>query len=316
MSRLSFSVSKGESGLRVDKFLMNRGLSPSRVSIQKWIQDGCVFVNGLRTKSAHRLKMGDLLELEKPELTITSNETLEPWNHPLDIIHEDADLLAVSKPAGMVTHPGAGNRAQTLVNALIAIRPEIAGVGHSLRPGIVHRLDRETSGLLLIAKNESAYHLLTGLFKQRRMEKHYRALTFGKWPTQSGRIDLALGRDPSDRKKISIRARKSRSAITLYRVIKQGSNGALLDVQILTGRTHQIRVHLSSEHHPIVGDTKYGGANWNRIPDAGLRAKLKQTSFFGLHSFSLRFIHPTTHAEILLECPLPDSWNEALQILA
>lgn len=295
--------------------MMGRGLSPSRVTIQKWIQDGRVFVNGRTTKPAHRLKNGDVLELEKPELPMISSEKLESWNYPLEIIYEDTSLLAISKPAGMVTHPGAGNRTQTLVNALIVLRPEIAGIGHPLRPGIVHRLDRETSGILLIAKTEMAYHLLTGLFKQRSMEKHYRALTFGNWSTQSGRIDRALGRDPSNRQKISVHARRSRTAITLYNVLKQGGCGALLDVQILTGRTHQIRVHLSSEHHPIIGDTKYGGSNWNRIPNANLRAKLKQISFFGLHSFSLRFVHPITLSELLLECPLPDTWNDAFNLL-
>lgn len=314
MKRGSYSVSEADSGKRVDVFLMARELAASRTAIQKWIEDGRVLLNGAPTKSSHKLKRGDLLDVDEPPKSAPDN-SLEPWIQPIDILYEDDILLAVRKPPGMITHPGAGNRSKTLVNALIVLRPEIAGVGHPLRPGIVHRLDRETSGLLLVAKTDRAYHAITTMFKLRQIEKHYRALTFGVWPQTAGRIDKPLGRDPGDRKRISTRARKSRTAVTLYRVLKQGGSGALLDVHILTGRTHQIRVHLSSENHPIVGDSKYGGGNWVRITDPQLRAHLKQAGFFGLHAYSLSFSHPASNAQITLECPLPDSWTDALKIL-
>src|SRR5262249_16753101 len=153
-----------------------------------------------------------------------------PWKFPLEILYEDEHLIAVLKPAGIVTHPGAGNRNKTIANAMIALRPEISNVGHPLRPGIVHRLDKETSGVLLLAQTQAAYHELTAMFKKRTIEKHYRALAFGKFDHKRGRIDRALGRDPRNRKKISVRAKHSRSAVTNYAVLKQFDFAALLDV--------------------------------------------------------------------------------------
>lgn len=315
MNKTKFTASASDSGARVDVFLSRQGFSASRATIQRWIDEGRVLVKGEAVKPSHKLKTGDVVTVHVPAEMPAPESGLEPWDFPIDILYEDEHLLAVNKPAGMVTHPGAGNRDRTLAHAIIVQRPQLAAVGHVLRPGIVHRLDRETSGVLLLAKTEAAYHATTRMFKDRGIEKHYRALTFGVWARKEGRLDAPLGRDPHDRKKISIRARKSRTAVTLYRVLRQGGCGALLDVQILTGRTHQIRVHVSTENHPIVGDARYGGANWNRIPDARLRDRLRQNRFFGLHAYSLSFSHPITGAPVLIECPLPDSWNDALKIL-
>lgn len=308
MARHSLKVSAEHAGERLDRYLVRTLSLDSRAAVQKLIEAGLVLVNGQPARASYRIRVSDSIQadIERPK---PQNIELQPWMFPLEVLYEDRDLIAIVKPAGLVTHPGAGNREKTLANAIIALRPEIAGVGHPLRPGIVHRLDKETSGVLLLAKTQSSYYRLTALFKQRSIDKHYRALAYGRFDRRSGQIDRALGRDPRNRKKISVRAKRSRSAVTNYEILKQFDFAALLDVNIVTGRTHQIRVHLSSEHHPIVGDTKYGGGNWNRIQDANLRSQLKDASFFGLHAFSLSFLHPFTGKQIYIEAPLPKIWD-------
>ncbi len=304
----SFVVGSSESGIRIDRHLSERLTPHSRNTIQKWIEEGHIKVNGKVVKPGYKLKLTDRIEIHagEPEVPRT---VLEPWDYPLEILYEDDEILAINKPAHVTVHPGAGRSSHTIAHALLCIRPEMATVGHPLRPGIVHRLDKETSGVLLTAKTHSAYRTLTTLFKERSIEKRYRAMVFGKMPACAGKIEKPLGRDPQDRKKISVRARRSRPAITLYHVLKEYAFGTLLDVRILTGRTHQIRVHLSSENHPVVGDTKYSGANWARIQDASLRTKLKASAFFGLHAYSLDFEHPNTGHPLHLEAPLPELWN-------
>ena len=309
MKQRAFLVSDTEAGIRLDIFLVRHLSADSRAAVQKQIEEGNVRVNGKPARPAHRLHAGDAVSAEFQEASV-GIETLEPWPLPLEILYEDSSLLAINKPAGIVTHPGAGRRTETLANALVWMRPEIRQVGHPLRPGIVHRLDKDTSGLMIVARTDAAYHALTALFKNRAIEKHYRALAYGKFSKQEGKIDSPLGRDPGNRKKISTRARHSRMAITLYRVLSQFPFGALLDIKILTGRTHQIRVHLASENHPIVGDSIYGGGNWNRIADPELRTSLRTSGFFGLHAFSLDFPHPLTNVPLHLEAPLPANWIE------
>jgi 23S rRNA pseudouridine1911/1915/1917 synthase len=310
MTQRLLQVSFEEAGERLDRYLVRQLSIDSRASVQKMIQSGAVRVNGQPSRASYRVRPSDSVEVEITNARAESS-TLIPWNFPLDVLYEDEHYIAVNKPAGVVTHPGAGNRQQTLANAMIALRPELVDVGHPQRPGIVHRLDKETSGVILFAKTAPAYYKLTGLFKERKVEKHYRALAFGRFERKEGKVDRALGRDPQNRQKISVRAKRSRTALTEYRVLKQFDSSALLDVQILTGRTHQIRVHLASENHPIVGDTKYGGGNWSRIRDTELRAQLKNSYFFGLHAYSISFEHPFTGQLLTIEAPLPAIWNFA-----
>jgi 23S rRNA pseudouridine1911/1915/1917 synthase len=308
MNARSFVVSDEEVGTRIDRFLTKHHPNESRSAIQKWLERKLVCINQQPAKASYRLRNGDLVEVLMPEMEEPSSE-LASWNFPLEILYEDDALLAINKPPHTVVHPGAGSHERTIVQAALHHFPEIRNVGHSLRPGVVHRLDKETSGLLLLVKTQEAYLKLTRMFKERSIKKHYRAAVFGKLEKPSARIEKPLGRDPVNRKKISVRARKARAAITIYKLLQPLDFGGILDVEILTGRTHQIRVHLSSEKLPIVGDTKYGGANWNRIPDMELRNRLKQSGFFGLHAYTLEFLHPVTGKRMQLQAPLPPIWN-------
>ena len=303
-----FLIAAEDAGIRVDRFLANQFSSDSRTSIRKWLEQNLVLINGHPAKPSYKLRAGDRIEIQTiPERQL--DESLHPWDHPLEILHEDPWLIAINKPAGLIVHPGAGAKEYTVVHAALHLLPQIHNVGHPGRPGVVHRLDKETSGVLLIAKTQESYLKLTAMFKDRKIEKHYRAMVFGEMKRVQGRIEKAIGRDPVDRKKISIRATKKRPAITLYRVLQNYDFGSLLDVQILTGRTHQIRVHLSSENHPIVGDAKYGGGNWNRIANVDLRNRWKAEKFFGLHADSLDFEHPLTGEKLHIRAPLPATWD-------
>jgi 23S rRNA pseudouridine1911/1915/1917 synthase len=240
---------------------------------------------------------------------------LVPEPIPLTVIHEDRDLLVVFKPAGMVVHPGAGVRTGTLVHALLARSQTLSSIGGEDRPGIVHRLDRDTSGLLVVARNDVAHRALSREFAGRRVGKVYLALVWGSPVPSRGRIDVPLGRHPTARTRVAVRPAGGRQAVTDYRVIEFLGPLSMVEVKILTGRTHQIRVHLRHRGHPVVGDTRYGGSHFRQIRDLPLRSALEDFGHLALHATLLEFRHPSTGERMRFQAPLPADFELLLQRL-
>ncbi len=291
-------VTAEEAGIRIDRYLTSVLAGHSRSQIQRLIKDGKVTVAGRAVPANRVVRGGDAVGIEIPEPTSAAPE---PEDLDLDIVYQDSDLIVVNKPAGMVVHPAAGHAQGTLVNALLHEVDDLSGIGGELRPGIVHRLDRGTSGLMVVAKNDRAHAELARQFHDREVEKEYVALVWGV--VQAGRrIDLPIGRDPADRKKMSARARRARSAATRITAALQIPGVTLIHVAIATGRTHQIRVHLSEIGHPIVGDAVYGGLR-RRVP-GDLRPVLGLDRPF-LHAGRLVFHHPSDGRKMEFEAPLP-----------
>lgn len=286
--------------MRLDQYLVNRIPEETRSQVQNWIRSGRLRVNGTRVKTGYQVKTNDRIELNIP-----STEPGQPFpeNIPLNVIYEDSDLAVIEKPAGLVCHVGAGVRSGTLVNALL-YRMGSLDTGDPERPGIVHRLDKLTSGIMLIAKNKPAHRELSQQFKDRKVKKEYIALVYGTFPFPSGTIDLPLGRDPNDRKKISTRARRKRTAVTHYQVRENYRSVSLLNVRIETGRTHQIRVHLAQKGHPVVGDSLYGAHRNRSLPERLLEAAKELRRPF-LHSHRIEFRHPRTGEAMIFESALP-----------
>jgi 23S rRNA pseudouridine1911/1915/1917 synthase len=284
---------------RLDQYLVSRIPGETRSQIQNWIRNGYLRVNGNQVKTGYLIKLNDRVELNVPE-----SEPGQPFPEdiPLDIVYEDSDLAVINKPAGLVCHAGAGIRSGTLVNALLH-RLGPLDTGDPGRPGIVHRLDKLTSGIMLVAKNKPAHRNLSQQFKNREIKKEYIALVYGALNPPCGTIDLPLGRDPNDRKKISIRARRKRTAITHYRVRENYGSVSLLDIRIETGRTHQIRVHLAQKGHPVVGDSLYG-TNRSRSLPANLTQQAKELRRPFLHSHRIEFRHPRSGEILFFESPL------------
>ena len=274
-------------GTRLDAFLASQLADVSRATIHKAIQSGDCFVNNGIAKASYKVRAGDEIQLELPEITPLE---AAPENIPLDIVYEDDDLIVINKPAGMVVHPGAGVSSGTLANALVYHFNHLSQA-NSLRPGIVHRLDVGTSGLMVVAKTDRAHQHLAAQFEARTTEKHYTALVYGAIKTDAGRIDEPIGRDPRNRVKMAVRER-GRSAITLYRVVERFADFTLLEVEIKTGRTHQVRVHLAHLKHPIVGDATYDGGRVNMVKEGQLRKAIEKLGRPFLHAASLRFEHP------------------------
>jgi 23S rRNA pseudouridine1911/1915/1917 synthase len=310
VSHRTFSVEKESEGLRLDRYLVSLVPSLSRSQIQRLIKEGCVRLDGQGARANHAVRSGQQVSIDIPE-PIAAAPGAEPL--PLKILYQDADLLVVDKPAGMVVHPSAGHETGTLVNALLHHVGDLSGIGGERRPGIVHRLDRGTSGLMVVAKHDAAHEALARQFREREIDKEYVALVWGE--VHAGRrIDRPIGRDPSDRKKMSARARRSREAVT--RIV--GADAitpalTLARVAIHTGRTHQIRVHLSAIGHPVVGDPLYGGVR-RRVP-GDLRAVTHLDRPF-LHATRLAFLHPSDRRRMEFESPLPDDLRRVLDELS
>jgi 23S rRNA pseudouridine1911/1915/1917 synthase len=285
-------------GLRLDNFITALMPDLSRSRVQRLIKDGCVRGPGAAPRASMTVHAGQTFTVEVPE---PAAATPAAEDLPLRIIHEDPDLVVLDKPPGMVVHPAAGHDSGTLVNALLHHVKDLSGVGGELRPGIVHRLDRGTSGVMVVAKNDRAHQELSRQFHDREVEKEYVALVWGV--VHAGRrIDVPIGRDPSDRQKMSTRARRARTAVTRVTFARHLKGASLLKVAIATGRTHQIRVHLNAIGHPIVGDPVYGGVH-RRVP-GNLRAVMRLERPF-LHAARLAFTHPSDNRRVTFESPLP-----------
>jgi 23S rRNA pseudouridine1911/1915/1917 synthase len=283
----------------------------SRARLQRLIEAEDVLVNGKAAKPSYKLREHDELEVE---LTVPASTSFVPEPIPLDIVYEDETLVVVNKPAGLVVHPAAGIHSGTLANALAYHFQQLPDSGAGVRPGIVHRLDRDTSGLLVVAKTEAALEHLSDQFRDRTVFKSYAALVHGRVSTESGRIDQPLARDPSNRTRMAV-VRGGRSALSLYRVRQRFDRFTLLDVELKTGRTHQIRVHLAWLKHPVVGDETYGAGRDNTIQDAQIRARVRNLGRHFLHAEKLAFTHPQTHERMEFTSPLPAELSELLTML-
>jgi 23S rRNA pseudouridine1911/1915/1917 synthase len=299
-----FTVTPQDEGVRVDLFLAGKVTECSRAQIQRAVSDGRVFVNDRPAKAARKVKVGDAIAICIPEARPSG---IVPEAIPLTILYEDASLLVIDKPAGMVVHPAAGHADGTLVNALLHHCHDLSGIGGVLRPGIVHRLDKGTSGLMVVAKSDAVHRGLAGQFKRHEVAKTYQALVYGNPQGEGGRIAAPVGRHPRDRKKMSTRSHHGRDAVTIWRVRERFGAAAFLEVDIETGRTHQIRVHLTALGLPVVGDTLYGGAARVRdVKDVTIRARMKAMGRQALHAARLSFTHPATGEKMQFVSPLPD----------
>jgi 23S rRNA pseudouridine1911/1915/1917 synthase len=298
----TWHIQSGQAGQRLDRYLVAQLAGISRTGVQQLIAEGAVLVNGKPGKAGYLLRLNDEVQALRTAPTIQQHD-VKPQVLPLDIIYEDADLIIINKAAGMVVHPAPGHHDDTLVNALLARYPELREHEGDLRPGIVHRLDRDTSGLLIVARNTHTQAALIEQMKRHEIEKRYLALVEGVIGLDQGSIDAPIGRDPRHRQQMAITVMDSREAITHFRVLKRYSNHTLLLLELETGRTHQIRVHLKAIGHPVMGDPTYGsGRTWRGIH--------LQRQF--LHAYQLRFTHPTTGAILAFEAPLPADLQNVL----
>jgi 23S rRNA pseudouridine1911/1915/1917 synthase len=298
---------------RVDLFLAEQATFLTRSCIKRLIASQLVTVNRAPVKASLRLRGGDVVEMTLPP---PRESVLVPEPIPLDIIFEDDALIVINKPAGMVVHPAAGNYSGTLVHALLAHCPFLSGIGGVQRPGIVHRLDKDTSGLMVIVKSDAAHHHLSRQFKTRAVVKQYQALVCGRMKRDRGSIALEIGRHPTDRKKMSVHARKGRMAVSEWKLIEQFDECSLLEVGIKTGRTHQIRVHLAAVCHPIIGDRMYGGIKCiHRMANETVKNSLSRLNRPFLHACLLGFDHPLTGQRLVFNQPIPAELHALLTLL-
>jgi 23S rRNA pseudouridine1911/1915/1917 synthase len=309
-----FVVEEDEAGMRLDVFLSRRQVSLSRSQMPRIVAAGNVLLNNKQPKASSRLKPGDevLLRIPEPEAG-----GVVPEDIPLAVVYEDSFLLVIDKPPGLVVHPGAGNLRGTLVNALLFHCHDLSGIGGVLRPGIVHRLDKDTSGLMIVAKSDEIHRTLAACFEAHQVEKHYLALVYGDVRDDEGVIDLPVGRHPVERQKMSTKSRQGKRAVTRWRVRERYGMATLLDVAIETGRTHQIRVHLTALGHPVVGDKIYGSPRkFMDISDQSRRRRCQEMTRQALHAHRLAFTHPATGQQVIFESPLPQDMADLCEFLA
>lgn len=304
-------VGATDAGRRLDAYLSRRLSRHSRTSIRRWVENNRVLVLGQGRKPSYLLRPGDEIRVDPPP---PQPSGLTPEPIPLNVLHEDSCLLVVDKPAGQVVHPGAGNRSGTLANAL-AYHLEELSRQETVRPGIVHRLDKGTSGLLVVAKTEQVHDYLSGQFARREVRKRYLALVHGSMERDRGEIDVSLGRHPRSRTRISTRTRKPRPALTRYRVLSRHPGFTYLSVAPRTGRTHQIRVHLTHLGHPVVGDVTYGARRLRQLPDSIRASDMIRMGRHFLHAASLAFVHPNTGRRVRYESPLSPELEAVLALL-
>lgn len=293
-----------DAGSRLDAWLHRRLPRWSRTRLQQWIRDGHVRVDGSPASPGRRLRGGESIEVAPPA---PAPSVLEPVAMPLEVLYRDDALLVLVKPAGLVVHPGAGTHGPTLVHGLLALGVGLSGIGGEQRPGIVHRLDRDTSGVMVVACRDDAHRALSDAFRRREVEKEYRAICWGRPTPAEGRIELPIGRDPRRRTTMSTRGTRLRDARTGYRVLEALPGFSVLALRIETGRTHQIRAHLRALGHPVVGDRAYGGAGWQRLRDGGQRAAVRGFDRLALHAHGLAFRHPDDGRPLCFTAPVPEA---------
>lgn len=296
---MKWTLQAEEKGVRIDKYLSEH-TELTRSRIQLLIEQGQILLNGKNTKSNYKLTGSETITIEYEEL---SELDVEAQDIPLDIRYEDADVIVINKPRGMVVHPANGNQRDTLVNALLYHCKDLSGINGVLRPGIVHRIDKDTTGLLIVAKNDLAHIELSKQLQDKTMHRLYYALVHGTFSHDYGVIDAPIGRDEKDRQKMAVTEKNSKEARTHFRVIERFAQYTLVECRLETGRTHQIRVHMRYIEHPVAGDEKYG---YRRTMKVGGQL---------LHAHQLEFVHPRTKEKVIVEAPLPSDFEAILKQL-
>ena len=302
MNEIVMEITPEMEGERIDKCISNYLESLSRSYIQKIIKDGKAYVNDAVVKANYKVKVDDKVQFEIPDC---EEPDIPPQDIPLDILYEDKDILIVNKPKDMVVHPAPGHYEGTLVNAIMFhCKDELSGINGVLRPGIVHRIDKDTTGSIIICKNDEAHRKIAQQLKEHSITRKYRAIVYGRIMEEEGTVNAPIGRHPTDRKKMAINEKNGKPAVTHYKVLERFDKYTYIECQLETGRTHQIRVHMTSIGHPLLGDEVYGNA---KFP-----FKLEGQT---LHAMTIGFIHPTTGEYVEYEAPLPEYFEHLLQIL-